>query len=234
MKRRWYLILIVLSIVVVSGIVLYLSVKFITTSLQTITINNDYTLKQYTMKTEKGDLFHIVVKRQMIHVYVSIYYVVGTSKTFVTSLAWQQGESWRPPFTVLGDSSRYRSYDVLGEHVFVIDKQRKTCLDIPYGSLDVTALKTKRKNKDIYVCIFNIAKQKIATKEWIWFDNFAGFLVLNHDKPTIRMVRRYAKGNFTKEEISINSDRSPYTGRPPILKYDVIVRSISLVQKYDL
>lgn len=210
------------------GVAVYFGYKAVTNPLNTV---NEQEIRHYTIVTEKNDVFRIVVMQRMMDVDADIYFCSGKIQKFLTRVEHEEGRSQKLQLTLLDDSPDYRSYDVLGQLALIIEKKSNTCDDLPYMYLDELTL---RNHGPILTYFYHVAQQKVATKDWRWFDNFAGFLVLNHDKSTIRMVRRYAKGNFTKEELAINKDNLNDSVTAEYYKDKVIDRAAALVGEYHL
>lgn len=182
-------------------------------------------VSQYTVTTDKGDVFYVTQMRRTMNFEVKLYVETGQKRTFMTYLFFHPEDYQRLRFTLLNDSSKYRMYDVSDKLVLIKLQDSKRYDYIPYEFLDTWYLKTSHRAWDHF--LYQTAQKMVATKDWHWFDTFAGFLVLNHDKTTIRMVQRYAKGNFTKEELAINDNDT-------FARDQIIGASAALVDKFDL
>lgn len=230
MKRYKYLFLLVVFVVFVVGIFILVN-KNRSIGTDTGTTNDGLKEKtsDYILTTDKGDKFRIVIW-QMLQADVDIYYCDGKKQTFLMNVKYYPGLKL---LKLLDESSHYRSYDIYGLHALVVDKKSNTCLDIPYEFLD--GIRPGRtESPAVYTYFFHVAQEKINTREWLWFVSYAGFLVTNHDQPTIRMVKRYAKGDFTIEELAINSDDSPHASFSPIYKEEAVDKAAALVKSHGL
>jgi len=65
----------------------------------------------------------------------------------------------------------------------------------------------------------------ISSKKWDFYMNFIDFQIQAGDPGSIKLISRYAKGQFTKDELRINT--TGYTSREEIINY-----SKQLLQKY--
>lgn len=232
MKRPWYIVLILLY-VIATGLIVSLFYPFHRGS--TSSHKKEEQLYRYTINTREGDAFRIIGKQGVSGAYANISACAGGRETFIASIEYAGWKQRRLPLTLLNDSTAYRAYDVCGTHAIIKDKQSTRYTDVTYDFLDTSLEEfSDPRTKDMYTYLFQVAQQKILTRKWLWFDNFAEFLVYNHDKATIRMVQRYAEGNFTKEELAINSHATGNTGYRPIAKQAVINKASWLVSGYGL
>lgn len=232
MKRPWYVVLILLYVIAI-GLIVSLFYPFHRGS--TGSHRKEQQLYSYTIKTHEGDAFRIIGAQGVMGPEANIYACAGGRETFIASIEYAGWKKRRLPLTLLNDSAAYRAYDVCGTCAIIKDKQSARYNDVTYECLDISLEEfSNPRTKDVYTYMFHVVQQKILTREWLWFDNFAEFLVYNHDKATIRMVQRYADGNFTKEELAINSHTTGNTGYRPITKQAVISKASWLVSEYGL
>ena len=104
-----------------------------------------------------------------------------------------------------------------GELVTIIDEPNVRCYQIEqhliyrigsgsFKGLDISFISVSY--PEMNPTFVEVAKSLVATKQWNWIKACGNFLLEAGDEATKQLLERYAKGQFTEEEIELNKDGS--------------------------
>lgn len=104
-------------------------------------------------------------------------------------------------FVMLINTASIKCYEAFDSLIFKVNNGEF------YGveEIGIPSYELNDQNKEIYEGLLKVTGQLVSNNDWKWI-KICGKFLLNHDDEYMKQtLERYAKGNFTQEELDFNS-----------------------------
>ena len=185
------------------------------------------------ISTDQNDLLRVENRRPSaysldIHWQIYMYCEVCNNTVLALYPKYDEVVLCKQSFTCIYKSKYMRAYEYIDKtyqstSIFWISNNHEFCASDRVGLTNIS-LRLYSGDEMLQTQFYPFVKYMIMSRNWDWFEGFADIAVKFGDTEGIDIVKRYAEGKFSDEEVRINN-------RDEIKKEYVIEYSKKLLNK---